>query len=143
MRTERSGHALQRAAQRLDHLADLAFLDDQRRRQRDDVAGDADQESLLEAVDEDVIGAGAGGTLARGEFDAGDETAKGLGVRVEWVRTSGMMLASVLTAIIILSMVMTPMGKQRTKLMGRMDSLHSTSTSRGSPSSAQVRGMKP
>ena len=34
-------------------------------------------------------------------IDAGDETAKGLGVRVEWVRTSGMMLASVLTAIII------------------------------------------
>jgi iron complex transport system permease protein len=34
-------------------------------------------------------------------IDAGDETAKGLGVRVEWVRTSGMMLASVLTAVII------------------------------------------
>jgi len=34
-------------------------------------------------------------------IDAGDETAKGLGVRVEWVRTYGMMLASVLTAVII------------------------------------------
>ena len=34
-------------------------------------------------------------------IDAGDETAKGLGVRVERVRTIGMMLASVLTATII------------------------------------------
>ena len=34
-------------------------------------------------------------------IDAGDETAKGLGVRVERVRMVGMMLASVLTAVII------------------------------------------
>ncbi len=34
-------------------------------------------------------------------IDAGDETAKGLGVRVERVRTVGMMIASVLTAAII------------------------------------------
>ena len=38
------------------------------------------------------------------------------------------------------SMLMTPMGKQRTRLSGRMLSLHSTSTSSGSPSSAHVRG---
>jgi len=34
-------------------------------------------------------------------IDAGDETAKGLGVRVERVRMVGMMLASILTAVII------------------------------------------
>lgn len=34
-------------------------------------------------------------------IDAGDETAKGLGVRVERVRMVGMMMASVLTAVII------------------------------------------
>lgn len=34
-------------------------------------------------------------------IDAGDETARGLGVRVERVRMTGMMLASVLTAVII------------------------------------------
>ena len=34
-------------------------------------------------------------------IDAGDETAKGLGVRVERVRMTGMMIASVLTAVII------------------------------------------
>ncbi|MFV0437761.1 MAG: FecCD family ABC transporter permease [Desulfopila sp.] len=34
-------------------------------------------------------------------IDAGEETAKGLGVRVERVRTMGMLLASVLTAIVI------------------------------------------
>jgi iron complex transport system permease protein len=34
-------------------------------------------------------------------IDAGDETAKGLGVRVERVRMAGMLVASLLTAIII------------------------------------------
>ena len=34
-------------------------------------------------------------------IDAGDETAKGLGVRVERVRMAGMMLASLLTAVVI------------------------------------------
>ena len=34
-------------------------------------------------------------------IDAGDETAKGLGVRVERVRMVGMLLASMLTAVII------------------------------------------
>jgi iron complex transport system permease protein len=34
-------------------------------------------------------------------IDTGDETAKGLGVRVERVRMVGMMLASVLTAVIV------------------------------------------
>lgn len=34
-------------------------------------------------------------------IDAGDETAKGLGVRVEWVRTTGMLTASLVTAVIV------------------------------------------
>ena len=34
-------------------------------------------------------------------IDIGDETARGLGVRVEWVRLSGMMVASLVTSVII------------------------------------------
>jgi len=34
-------------------------------------------------------------------MDIGDETARGLGVRVEWVRLSGMMAASLVTSVII------------------------------------------
>ncbi len=34
-------------------------------------------------------------------IDAGDETARGLGVRVEWVRMTGMLVASLVTAVIV------------------------------------------
>ena len=47
---------LQGLAERVDDLPDLGFLDDERRRQRDGVAGGAHQDTLVEAVAEDVEG---------------------------------------------------------------------------------------
>ena len=43
---------LEDAGKDIDELVDLALLDDQRRRQRDDVAGGADQEPALERLEE-------------------------------------------------------------------------------------------
>ncbi|MFW6081182.1 MAG: FecCD family ABC transporter permease [Desulfosalsimonas sp.] len=34
-------------------------------------------------------------------IDAGDETARGLGVRVEWIRLAGMLAASLITAVVV------------------------------------------
>jgi hypothetical protein len=48
---------LQCFADRGDDGVDLGLLNDQGRRQGDNVAGHSDQETLLEAVDEDVVGA--------------------------------------------------------------------------------------
>jgi flagellar biosynthesis/type III secretory pathway chaperone len=70
---ESSGRALQRIAEDRDDILEMLLLCDQRRREGDDVAGHADQQALLEAIDEDVIGARARRAVARGQFDAGDE----------------------------------------------------------------------
>ena len=48
----------------VDQFVDLALGDDQRRRQRDDVAGGADQRAALERLDE-----GREGTLGRAAGD--------------------------------------------------------------------------
>src|SRR6478736_9056347 len=58
---------------RADRLVDVRFLDDQRRRQGDDVAGRADQDAALEAGAEDVEGAFAGAARNRLELDAADQ----------------------------------------------------------------------
>src|SRR4029079_13020765 len=51
--------------QRRDHLRDLLFLDDQGRRDRDDVAGLPDEDALLEAAQEDLEAERAGGARPR------------------------------------------------------------------------------
>src|SRR5947208_6097506 len=49
-RREGSALRLQHVGDRADRLVDVRLLDDQRRRQRDDVAGGADQDAALEAL---------------------------------------------------------------------------------------------
>jgi hypothetical protein len=52
----------------------MGAFDDQRRRQRDHIAGGADQQVLVvEAAGEHVVGAGADGARARREFDRADQ----------------------------------------------------------------------
>ena len=64
MRYFASDIILQDLSQLAEQLVDVMFLDDQRRRQRDDVAGGADQKALL-------VGLQEGGKGALGRF-AGD-----------------------------------------------------------------------
>src|SRR5687768_14004313 len=62
--------AMDGGAQRVDDLVDVLALDDQRRRQRDDVAGGTYQHALVEAVEEDVERALARLTGDRLQLDA-------------------------------------------------------------------------
>src|SRR5438034_7464290 len=70
---------LRNRLQYLPHAAeqaiDLRFLDDERRRQRDDVAGNADQHAALESFHEGFIRAPGGRAGARLELDRRDEPA--------------------------------------------------------------------
>src|SRR5437763_9197649 len=50
-----SGHALDRVAQDRNHIVDMAFLDDQRRRHRIGVAAQAEIKTAIDAIDHDVI----------------------------------------------------------------------------------------
>src|SRR3989337_3317862 len=49
--------SLKHARQDIDELVDLLLFDDERRRERDDVTGGADQEAALERLDEARVGA--------------------------------------------------------------------------------------
>src|SRR4030042_1426732 len=49
--------SLKHARQDIDELVDLLLFDDERRRERDDVTGGADQEAALERLDEERVGA--------------------------------------------------------------------------------------
>src|SRR6185503_20384818 len=66
--------ALDCAAQRVDDLVDVLTLDDQRRRQRDDVAGGAQKHAFVEAVEEDVERALGRLTGDRLQLDAAHQT---------------------------------------------------------------------
>src|SRR6516164_732205 len=69
----RSGDLREHLPQRVEDPGDLAFCDDQRRRERDDVARHADEEPRLIGRDQRLIGAAAGRAGTRLELDAGDE----------------------------------------------------------------------
>src|SRR5215468_2701087 len=66
-------HRFQHLAQLIEHLVDVGLLDDERRREGDDVAGDADQQAVLVGPQEGFEGAGAGFAGARLQFDAAEE----------------------------------------------------------------------
>jgi hypothetical protein len=68
------GHGLDRVRERSDEFIDLRLLDDERRRQRDDVAGYADKNAAVEAVDEDFERARRRCTGSRFELDATNKT---------------------------------------------------------------------
>ncbi len=49
--------SLEHAREDIDELVDLLLFDDERRRERDDVTGGADEEAALERLDEARVGA--------------------------------------------------------------------------------------
>ena len=51
-----SGRLVDRLAQRVDDLVEVLLLADQRRRHRHGIAGEAQQQALVEAAVEDVLG---------------------------------------------------------------------------------------
>jgi len=68
-----SSRPLQCIAKDGDDRFYLSTLDDERRRESDNVAGYADQQAPLEAIDEDIIGARARRTITRRQFDGADK----------------------------------------------------------------------
>src|ERR1700730_3975180 len=68
-----SRHALQGVAQYHHYFVDMGALDDQRRRQREGVAGVTKHETAVEAVDHEVVAACAGGIRPRRQLDTCDE----------------------------------------------------------------------
>src|SRR6267142_6785488 len=68
-----SGHALQRVAEDRHHFIDMGALDNQRRRHCEGVAGVSKHETVVEAVDHDVVAACAGGIRPRPQLDTCDE----------------------------------------------------------------------
>src|SRR5690349_566755 len=71
----RSARSVQGLANGLKHPVDLRLFHDQRRRERNDVAGHPDQHARLERLEKDLVGALAGRPGTRLELDAGDEAA--------------------------------------------------------------------
>src|SRR5262249_50918832 len=67
-------HRFQHLAQLIEHLVDVGLLDDERRREGDDVAGDADEQAVLIGLQEGVEGAPADLAGERLELDPADET---------------------------------------------------------------------
>jgi hypothetical protein len=67
-------YGLDRRADRANELVDLPLVDDQRRRERNDVAGDAGEDTAVEAVDEDLEASGTGRTRPGLELDPADES---------------------------------------------------------------------
>src|ERR1700693_175945 len=65
-----SGHALQCIAEDRHDVVDVAAFDDQRRRHGDGVAGHAEHEAAVEAVDHDLVGAAAWCIRPRRKLDA-------------------------------------------------------------------------
>src|SRR3990170_4607847 len=91
-----SGHALQRVAQDRRNVVDVAALDDQRRRQREGIAGIAKHEAAVEAVDHDVVAACYGGIRPRRQFHTRDETN---GPDVDHVRQTAQRMHGVLPVV--------------------------------------------
>src|SRR5690606_14097320 len=54
IRTAGSVEFFQHACEQAEHLVDMLLLDDERRRERDDIAGRADEQPLLEAFEESL-----------------------------------------------------------------------------------------
>src|SRR5690606_36957757 len=69
----RSVEVAQNLRKRAEHLVDVALLQDQGRRQGDDVARGADQQALLEAAEERLEGPLRGLAGHRLQLDAGDD----------------------------------------------------------------------
>ena len=65
-------HRSQHVAHGLEDVRDLLFVDDERRREREDVAREAHQHARLEALHERFVSARARRAVARFEFDARD-----------------------------------------------------------------------
>src|SRR5258708_35636167 len=68
-----SGHALQCIAEYRHRVVDLRALDNQRRREREGVAGVTKHEAVVEAVDHDVVAAATDRIRPRRQLDACDE----------------------------------------------------------------------
>src|SRR5439155_2851428 len=68
-REQGSGHTLDRIPKDRDDVVDMAFLDNQWRRQRKGVAAHAQVKATIEAIDHDVIAARGHAVLARRDLD--------------------------------------------------------------------------
>src|SRR6185503_4084782 len=69
----KSGNRAKRGLDRRHDLIDLRFLDDERRRTRERVAGRTNHHAGLEALEESLKRARSRRTLSRLELDAGDD----------------------------------------------------------------------